>query len=176
MNKILSDDNLTLRPVEPVDAEFMWVVESDSLQWVQNSLVAPFSRENLLNYACNYEADPYLAEQLRLIIVDKAGDRVGIADIYELSSQHHTSWVGIYVLPEFRRGGIALNALKLLENYALKILNLRQIGAKIVEGNDISMQLFLKAGFEWNGTLKNWIQSGKDTFSLHILQKELISL
>ncbi|MBD5328885.1 MAG: GNAT family N-acetyltransferase [Bacteroides sp.] len=176
MNRILSDDNLTLRPVEPADADFMWAVESDSLQWIQNSLVAPFSRENLHQYACNYEADPYLAEQLRLIIVDQSGKRMGIADLYELSSQHHTSWVGIYILPEFRRVGIALNALRLLEGYALKILNLRQIGAKIVEGNDISMQLFMKAGFEWNGTLKNWIQSGKDTFSLHILQKELLSL
>ena len=174
MNRFLSDDNLTLRPVEPADAEFMWCVESDSLHWVQNSLVAPFSRENILQYACNYEADPYLAEQLRLIIVDKSDKRIGIADLYELSPQHHTSMVGIYILPEFRNAGNGINALNLLEQYALNILNLRQLGAKIVDGNDLSMQLFLKAGYEWSGTLKNWIQSGRQTFSLHILQKALM--
>ena len=152
----------------------MWCVESDSLQWVQNSLVAPFSRENILQYACNYEADPYLAEQLRLIIVDKSDKRIGIADLYELSPQHHTSMVGIYILPEFRNAGNGINALNLLEQYALNILNLRQLGAKIVDGNDLSMQLFLKAGYEWSGTLKNWIQSGRQTFSLHILQKALM--
>ena len=152
----------------------MWCVESDSLQWVQNSLVAPFSRENILQYACNYEADPYLAEQLRLIIVDKSDKRIGIADLYELSPQHHTSMVGIYILPEFRNVGNGINALNLLEQYALNILNLRQLGAKRVDGNDLSMQLFLKAGYEWSGTLKNWIQSGRQTFSLHILQKALM--
>lgn len=152
----------------------MWNVESDSLQWIQNSLVAPFSRENLLQYARNYEADPFLAEQLRLIIENKDNKRVGIADLYEISPQHRRSFVGIYILPEFRRMGIGLEALEMLENYALRLLNLRQLGAKIVDGNEISMQLFLKAGYEWSGTLRNWMQSGKQIFSLHLLQKEIM--
>lgn len=165
---------MILRPVEPEDADFMWNVESDSLQWIQNSLVAPFSRENLLQYARNYEADPFLAEQLRLIIENKDNKRVGIADLYEISPQHRRSFVGIYILPEFRRMGIGLEALEMLENYALRLLNLRQLGAKIVDGNEISMQLFLKAGYEWSGTLRNWMQSGKQIFSLHLLQKEIM--
>jgi len=173
MEKFLSNDHLTLRPVEPEDADFMWSVESDSLQWVQNSLVAPFSRENLVRYANNYEADPFLAEQLRLIIENNEGKRVGIADLYELSAQHHTSMVGIYILPEYRRMGIALESLSLLEKYAVYILNLRQLAAKIVDGNEISMSLFLSAGYEWSGTLKNWIQSGPLTYSVHLLQKKL---
>ncbi len=165
---------MILRPVEPADADFMWCVESDSLQWVQNSLVAPYSRENLLSYAQNYEADPFLAGQLRLIISDHNGERLGIADLFDLSPQHRTSKIGIYVLPQFRKTGVAIDALRLLEYYSLHILNLRQLCAEIVDGNDISMHLFLKAGFEWSGTLKNWILSGKNTFSLHILQKELM--
>ena len=173
MDKFLSNARLSLRPVEPEDADFMWSVESDSLQWVQNSLVAPFSRENLIQYARNYEADPFLAGQLRLIIDNTEGKRVGIADLYELSPQHHTSMIGIYILPEYRRMGIALDALSLIEKYALHILNLRQLAAKIVDGNEISMSLFLKAGYEWSGTLKNWIQSGPLTYSLHLLQKQL---
>lgn len=165
---------MILRPVEPEDADFMWRVESDSLQWIQNSIVAPFSRENLLNYAHNYEADPYLAGQIRLIVSSQEGVRMGIADIYELSPQHRTAKIGIYVMPEFRNSGIALEALRLMEYYSLNILNIRQLCAEIVDGNDLSMHLFLKAGFKWSGTLKNWILSGKDTFSLHLLQKELM--
>ncbi|MDE6408650.1 MAG: GNAT family N-acetyltransferase [Muribaculaceae bacterium] len=172
--RILSDDNIILRPVEPEDAEFMWCVESDSSQWVQNSIVAPFSRENLLNYACNYEADPYLARQLRLIVSDLSGKRMGIADIFDLSPQHRTAKIGIYILPEFRNSGVALEALTLLEFYSLRILNLRQLCAEVVESNDISLHLFLSAGFELRGTLKDWILSGHDTFSLHLLQKELM--
>ncbi|MDE7412182.1 MAG: GNAT family N-acetyltransferase [Muribaculaceae bacterium] len=173
MNKFLCDDTLILRPVEPSDADFMWEVESDSTQWVQNSLVAPFSKENLHQYACCYEADPFQAEQLRLIITSIAGDYVGIADLYELSSQHRTSMVGIYILPELRGKGLGMKSLEILENYASRILNLRQLGAKIVDGNDISMELFLKSGYEWSGTLKEWILSGKSSYSLHLLQKSL---
>lgn len=175
MNKrILSNQKITLRPVEPDDADFMWCVESDSLQWIQNSLVAPFSRENLLQYAMHYEADPYSAGQIRLIITDSYGKRMGIADIFELSPQHRTAKVGIYVLPAFRNTGVAMNALTLLEDYAIHLLNLRQLCAEIIDGNDVSMHLFLKAGYEWSGTLRNWILSGKESFSLHLLQKELI--
>lgn len=174
MKKLLENDHIRLRPVEPDDADFMWSVESDSLQWIQNSLVAPFSRENLLNYARTYEADPFTAEQLRLIITDMSGRRIGIADLYDLSAQHHTSFVGVYILPEYRRMGIAMEALSILEDYARRVLNLRQLAAKIVDGNEMSMQLFLKAGYEWSGTLKNWIQSGSQTFSLHYLQKQLL--
>ena len=173
MNKFLEDEFIRLRPVEPDDGDFMWNVESDSTQWVQNSLVAPFSRENLRAYALNYEADPFLAEQLRLIITDRGENRIGIVDLYNLSSQHRTSMVGIYILPAYRKQSLAGKALALLEQYARHILNLRQLGAKIVDGNEISMNLFLKAGYVWSGTLKNWILSGPESFSLHILQKEL---
>lgn len=169
----LENDTLKLRPVEPADADFMWQVESDSSQWVQNALVAPFSRENLLSYACNYEADPFMAGQLRLIAVAKPDMPVGIVDLYEISTQHRNAFVGIYILPQYRGKGLGAQALKLLEVYADKLLNLRNLGSKIVDGNDVSMNLFLSAGYEWCGTLKNWILSGADQYSLHILLKEL---
>lgn len=171
--KILSDDNLILRPVEPDDADFMWDVESDSIQWVQNCMVAPFSRENLRHYALTYEADPFMAGQIRLIISSRDNVRIGIADLYDLSVQHRTAKVGIYILPEFRSSGMALEALGLLEHYSKNLLNLRQLRADIIEGNDASMNLFLKNEYEWSGTLKDWILSGNQTFSLNILQKKL---
>lgn len=171
---ILEDNRFCLRPVEPEDADFMWSVECDSLQWIQNLLVAPFSRENLRNYALNYEADPYEAGQLRLIMIEKHnGRRVGIIDLYDLIASQRTAWVGIYILPEFRGKDIGKTGLHLLEDYAIRILNLRRLGAKIIENNESSMNLFLNSGFEWIGRLPGWIQSGKELYSIHILQKSL---
>lgn len=169
----LFDSDIKLRAVEISDAEFMWEVESDSLQWVQNSIVAPFSKENLMQYALNYEANPFSAGQLRLIITNIDGFRIGIADIFEVSSQHRTAKVGIYILPAFRQRGYAKFALKLLENYALNVLNIRYFCAEVVEGNEMSLNLFLNSGYVKAGILKNWLLSGRETFSLYILQKEL---
>ncbi|MDE6028653.1 MAG: GNAT family N-acetyltransferase, partial [Muribaculaceae bacterium] len=149
-------------------------VENDSLQWIQNSIVAPFSRENLIQYASSYDADPFSAKQLRLIITDRSDRKIGIADLFEISPQHRTAKVGIYILPSCRCSGFALSALSLLEDYASRLLNLRSLCADIIEGNDESLNLFLKAGYILRGTLTDWILSGRETFSLNILQKTLL--
>ena len=37
----LENEIIKLRSVEPEDAETMWIVESDSEQWMQNGMSAP---------------------------------------------------------------------------------------------------------------------------------------
>lgn len=176
MNKrILNDREFYLRPVEPNDAEFMWEVENDSLQWIQNSMMAPFSKENLLDYALNYNANPFSAGQIRLIFQSKKEGRIGIVDLFEISAQHRTAKIGIYILPSFREKGVSLVALSLLEDYACNILNLRELCADVIETNKKSLALFLKREFVHVGTLNNWILCGNKTFSLLILQKSLIN-
>lgn len=171
--KILENGIIRLRPVEPEDADFMWTVESDSTQWIQNALVAPFSRENLLQYAHTYEADPFLAGQIRLIIEDINRQNVGIADLYEISAQHRNAYVGMYILPQYRGKGLGKESLGVLEDYASRLLNLEMLGSKIVDINEASMALFLKSGYEWSGTLRQWIIAGHQKYSLHLLQKAL---
>lgn len=173
MKPILRDSDLILRAVEPEDAEFMWEVEGDSLQWIFNCMAAPFSRSNLANYAATYEADPFLAEQIRFIITSMDDTRIGIIDLYEISAQHRNAYVGIYILPALRNKGYGKKALDILADYASRLLNLRNLGARITDGNPGSLDLFLKAGYTWAGTLNNWILTGDITRSLHILQKEL---
>ncbi len=85
----LENEIIKLRPVEPEDAETMWIVESDSEQWMQNGMSAPLSRQNLTDYALSYDADPVRAGQLRLIIESKPEKGIiGIADLYDISVQH----------------------------------------------------------------------------------------
>lgn len=176
--KFLSDDNIFLRPVEPKDVDFMWRVESDSTQWIQNSMLAPLSKENLVQYALNYDADPYRAGQLRLIvskkndISDKIED-IGIADLFNISPQNLTAKIGIYILPEFRDGGMGLRTLNLLEDYSRCLLNLRSLCAEIVDCNSASIMLFQKAGYKYIGSLADWLLTAGKTFSLQIYQKNL---
>lgn len=163
-----------LRPVEPEDADFMWEVDSDSRQWIQNSICGPLSKENLLQYAISYDADPFRTRQLRLIISGKDDRQVGVIDLYEISSQHRTAKIGLYILPACRHKGYGLIALRLMEDYCYRILNLRSLCADIAEDNKKSCNLFLKAGYFKAGELKNWLLSGHNTFSVLIYQKELI--
>lgn len=169
----LSDKTLKLRAVEPSDIDFMCGVENDSAQWVQNSMQAPLSRENIANYIKNYNANPFAEGQLRLIAEDSDGVRIGIADLYELSAQNHTAFVGIYVIPSLRRRGIGTAMLESLAKYSHDVLNLRILGAKIASTNLGSLRLFKNSGFKQCGYLENWIQTGYRFFDLLIYTKIL---
>ena len=168
----LENEIIKLRPVEPEDAETMWIVESDSEQWMQNGMSAPLSRQNLTDYALSYDADPVRAGQLRLIIESKPEKGIiGIADLYDISVQHRHAFVGIYIFPHVRRSGLALASLDLLERYAFNLLNIRHLVAKVMEDNAASSNLFEKAGYVYRGELPEWYQTGNEFRPLKILSK-----
>lgn len=168
----LKDYNIILRAVEPEDVEFMWQVELDSSQWIHNSQLAPYSRKNLEDYASNYDADPFVAGQIRFLIESDNGIRLGILDLYEISAQHRRAFVGIYILKKFRKLGYAQRSLELVERYAFKLLNLRILGAKIVSSNIESLNLFNKAGYKECGIMPEWILAGDKFIDMFLFTKK----
>ncbi len=174
MNSLLQNDIIRLRAVEPADAELFWKTENDSSQWILNGMSAPYSRENLLQYAIGYDADPQRSGELRFII-ERTEDQipVGIIDLYEISFIHSRAFVGIYTLPEFRNMRYASMALDLIENYAASVLNLSQLGARIATENVASVKLFGKANYQHRGTLPEWLHSASQRFDLAIFSKKI---
>lgn len=172
--KILTDNTIRLRAVEPSDAYPMWEMEQDSEQWIHNGMAAPYSIHNLREYADNYDADPVRAGQLRLIIEHaENGTIIGVIDLYDISALHQTAFVGVYIKPEFRRKGYALKSLALLEEYAYKLLNLYQIGAKVMGDHSQSIRLFEKARYTARSILPDWFKSGNRRIDLIIFTKTL---
>lgn len=173
--KLLSDDFISLRAVEPEDGDDMWEVESDSRQWIENGMMAPFSRHNLRKYAEEYDADPIRAGQLRLVIDGTAENNfIGLIDLYEISAISRTGYVGIYIKEPFRRKGYGSHALKLMEKYASLLLNLREVGAKVAAHNKPSRGLFENSGYILSGELPGWLLSGNTEDSLMIYTKRLM--
>lgn len=176
----LKDDMITLRAVEPEDAERMWEFETDSRQWLHNGMCAPYSRRILKEYACTYDADPMRAGQIRLVVAwrsdrDESGKEeiIGLVDLFEISPQNRTAFVGVYIKESERRKGHATRALALTEEYAHRLLNLRMIGVKICEDNFPSIGLFTKKGYERAGRLDGWLLSGDRESALLIFTKTL---
>ncbi len=148
---------IRLRAVEPEDATFFFEAENDMEAWDHSDSLAPFSMHILREYAENYRADPLREGQLRLIIENgDARTPIGILDFYDISFIHGHAFVGIYILPAYRRQGYALQALEMGAAYARSRLGLRMLGAKILANNPGSLDLFCKAGFHPGGTLPNW--------------------
>lgn len=165
-------DSLRLRAVEPDDADLMWEADNDASQWGDVGIEAPFSRENMRTYALTYDADPFRAGQLRLIL-EFDGVAAGIIDLYDISPSRHTSWVGIYILPRYRGRNFGRVALNLLSDYACDILNLRVLAAKISANNPHSANTFSAAGFQKCGSIPNWLLVANKPVDLHIYQLQL---
>lgn len=178
MTKFLENDEIRLRAVEPGDSDMMWEIETDSTQWLDNGMVAPYSHHNIEEYAKNYDADPIRSGQLRLVCEIKKDERgktefLGLADIYDISAICRTAFIGIYIIGQNRRLGYATQVLTLVEKYCRQLLNLRILATKISDSNTASIRLFIKSGYKQTGELPHWLLSGKETHSLLIFTKSL---
>lgn len=170
----LNNRRLRLRAVEPEDIDFMLAVENDEDIWRYGCAVAPLSRHAIMNYALSYDADPFAAGQLRLIITDAtSGEAAGIADLYEISAAESRSFVGIMIVDGYRHSGIGTEALHMLSDYAARVLNLHQLAARIHTDNEPSIRLFESAGFRLAGTLRHWWRYGDTWHDMHVYQRLL---
>lgn len=163
---MLHSSRLHLRALEPSDADFMYEVENDAHAWRYSDTIAPLSRKILREYALTYDADPFTAGQLRLIITEeKSNTPVGIVDLYEVSQRHQRAFIGIYICKDYRNMGYADEALELIEDYALKSLHLHQLGAKVETSHSKAEKLFRSRGYELKGILEDWLSTPDGKYS-----------
>lgn len=166
---------IKLRAVEPSDADFMYEVENDAGAWRYSDTIAPLSRRILREYALNYDADPFSAGQIRLIVTDaETNAPVGIVDLYEISQRHQRAFVGIYICKDFRGKGYSNEALKQLEYYAKTTLHLHSLGAKIEHDHKNAKDLFEKRRYVFAGRFDEWLSDPEGGFSPMLVYQKIL--
>ena len=172
---MLHSNRLHLRALEPGDADFMYEVENDAQAWRYSDTIAPLSRRILRDYALTYDADPFTAGQLRLIITEEGNKNpVGIVDLYEVSQRHQRAFIGIYICKDYRDKGYADETINLIEDYAHNNLHLHQLGAKVEDSHLKAEKLFTNRGYELQGHLREWLSTPDGNFAdLKIYTKKL---
>ena len=172
---MLHSPRLHLRALEPADADFMYEVENDAQAWRYSDTIAPLSRRILRDYALNYDADPFTAGQLRLIITEKDSKKpVGIVDLYDVSQRHLRAFIGIYICKDYRGKGYADETIQLIEDYAHNTLHLHQLGAKVEDSHNKAIKLFRGRGYELRGNLDDWLSTPDGKFvGMKIFAKKL---
>lgn len=159
----MTDDkqySLHLRALEPEDADFMYDIENDTSLWFYSDRIAPLSRRALLDYALSYDADPFRAGQLRLIVDIKENGSVSpcaILDLYEIDHANKRAFVGYVVAPGYRGRGVAKRSLALLAQYCEKHLGLTELAARTPMDNSAGVAVLLNVGFRFEAVLKEWL-------------------
>jgi diamine N-acetyltransferase len=153
----LEGNTIFLRALEPEDLTFLYKIENDISVWEVSETQTPYSKFVLKQYLDNAHRDIYEVKQLRLVICNTNSTAAGFVDLFDFDPKNRRSGVGIVVLQEERRRGVAGDALKTLVAYAFKTLNLHQLYAGIRSDNKASIALFTKLGFVQTGIKKDWI-------------------
>ncbi len=154
----LKGKNIYLRALEPIDLEFIYVMENDEAAWEVSHTQTPYSRFLVRQYLENAHQDIYEAKQLRLAICDYKNDMaLGLIDLFEFDPKNNRAGIGIIIKDDINKNkGIGNESLELLINYAFKNLNLNQLYANIDAQNIASLKLFAKFGFQEIGVKKQW--------------------
>jgi diamine N-acetyltransferase len=159
-SNLLAYGKVILRAPEPSDLDLLYEWENDTVLWEVSNTHAPFSRQVLSRYLENAGRDLYEQKQVRMIIQTREGKAVGAVDLFDIDLFHQRAGIGIMICPgKVRHQGFATDALRVLENYALECVGLRQLWAAVAEDNSNSIGLFSKAGYEHTGTRKKWINT-----------------
>lgn len=158
MPKLLENNTLRLRALEPEDLEALYKWENDTDVWKFGSAMSPYSKYILRQYIVDAQTDIFESKQLRFMIalLDNH-DTIGTIDIYDFDAINSRCGVGIYIDQDYRKCGYAKQALTLLQSYVFDFLKINQLYAIIPESNTASLQLFDSSGFSISGTLQQWV-------------------
>lgn len=168
---MLNSPILKLRAVEPEDLDLMYLIENDTELWRCGQASVPFSHYALKQYIAESTNDFFHDRQLRLVIEKADGVSVGFVDLQNYNPQHHRAEVGIVVVPEQQRQGLATEALRLLAGYVSVHLGIHQLYALVPEDNVASAALFEKCGYKKTATLQDWLSCPKGWQSVVVYQK-----
>lgn len=168
---MLRSSKLRLRAVEPEDLDLMYLIENDTALWPCGQASVPFSHYALKQYIAESSNDFFHDRQLRLVIETSEGIAAGFIDLQNYEPLHHRAEVGIVVVPEQQRKGLATEALRLLAKYVTLHLGIHQLYALVPEGNTASVGLFKKCGYKETATLQDWLNSPQGWQAVIVFQQ-----
>ena len=163
--------SVSLRAPEPADLDFLYLLENDGDARESTLCGTPVSRQQLWQYVYDYDGDIAAARQLRLVVCDDSGRRVGAVDIYDYNHRDRRAYVGVAIAPACRRMGYGAAAVDALCAFAADVLGMHQLAAVVTVDNVPSRRLFTSCGFKPCGRLRSWRRRGASYADAIVLQR-----
>lgn len=171
---MLKGEKVRLRPLEPWDVDKLLAWENDHKNWRVSNTLVPFSKDVIMRYIENAQ-DIFSVKQVRFIISEQDSlNAIGSLDLFDFEPLHQRAGLGILVEEPHRGKGYALEALQLIEAYALNVVGIRNLYCNILEDNVESQNLFEKAGYVQIGRKIKWFNDQVDWLDELMYQKQLV--
>ena len=121
--------------------------ENNRELWHLSDTTTPYTYDDIWKLVYDM-GDFHSQGQLRYMICDHSGKRIGLIDLFGYNTNDHSAWLGILIAKNENRGlGYGSDALKEWLSYAERLLKVKIFRAKVFNDNAISLRLFTKLGF-----------------------------
>ena len=149
----ISDENISLRPIQEDDAEFFLQWHNDEELRKSIGGVVPFM-EKEFREARQMKKNTNPSSIWFVICVD--GNPIGITGLHRIKYIQRNAELSILIgKKEYRNKGIAKTTIKMIEKYAFRSLQIHRLYAYVFADNKPSSKLFYKCGWVKEGLLRD---------------------
>ncbi len=151
----LTSDRFYLKQVQPVDLSFIFEGLSDPVAMPHNGVYfysLEETKKQLEWYDNNWNEGTGIIWK---VVSKQTGNNVGVISVYNYKKEHNKAELGYWLLPKFWKQGIASEVLKPVIDYWQKEKELHRMEAFIETENEASVRLLQKAGFTFEGTMRD---------------------
>jgi RimJ/RimL family protein N-acetyltransferase len=143
----LEGEDVTLNTVHPADHEFVERTHNDPANRCQAGVPNPWGPSTV--------SDVVADEDSEVLLVCEDGDPVGVVFLQDLDRHARRAELGYFVHPNEHGQGYATRGAALLVDHAFADYDLARVYAEVIAGNDASMRVLEKLGFEPEGVLRS---------------------
>ena len=150
----LTEDEITLRPTRPEDAEAMYAYIANDRDINEFTRVpSPYEKSHSVAAIDQWNADFLEELVLQYAITIDDGPIIGHVSLHSINAFDHMAEIGYIVSADYRGRNIASRSIELLCDYAFAI-GFRKISAYVDPRNIASAKAVMKAGFVQEARLR----------------------
>ncbi len=143
--------NFTQLPHSELENILKWRNHESIRRWMYNDKIISFKEhlqfvENLKNNS----SDLYF-------LVKKDEAELGVIYFNQINQTHKRCLLGIYANPNNKRKSKGRILIGLIKKTAFDVLNLHTLRLEVMENNQKAIELYNQAGFEVEGTLRDYV-------------------
>lgn len=144
---MLTDNIIKIMPLEKGHLESLRQLRNNPQIWRYLTSVLPIDPKSQISWFKQLQSD----KNRKYFAIEKSGQFVGVVRTDEWDQVNQSVRVGIDILPNHQRQGIANRAYNLLLNYFFNQVNINRVWLLVAEFNTPALNLYRKLGFQKEG-------------------------